>query len=546
MIMATARNQSEDIVEALRLGANDYVTKPLDFPVVLARVQTQLLAEAGRRAGRARWSSRLAERNRELEGLNARLESANRRMARDLRAAARVQKSFLPQDVARRCPGVRCAWVYRPCDELAGDGLNAFAARRPPRRPLRLRRQRPRGRLVPALGLRQPGALAAGRPVERAGRGRLPGRPGDGRAAGRGRRAAQPDVPVRPGRPVLHDGLRRLRRRRAASSGSSRRATRAWPTCRPRGGDGPRRPGVPGRAGRGAVRGAGAHARAGRPGLLLLRRHPRGDERRRTSRSATTGSSTPLERTRGGAARRESVEGLVAEVARLVRRRPGPRDDVSLLALEIDGPSGRVGEDVDSMSRSDRSGRSSLVFALALAILVVNAVVSAVNVRGADRQRPVGAPHPRGARRGRGGRLVGPRGRGRPARRTSSPGRATPSRTSTGPRRGSGRTSTTSTGSRPTTPRQQSRVERLRPLVERRMAVLKANAGLRRDRGFEAARAAVVGGEGPRLMDEVVGPGRRDQGRGERPAAGGGRRPPGRASGGPWPPSPSPRRWRWG
>ena len=39
VIMATAKTESEDIVEALELGANDYVTKPLDFPVVLARVQ---------------------------------------------------------------------------------------------------------------------------------------------------------------------------------------------------------------------------------------------------------------------------------------------------------------------------------------------------------------------------------------------------------------------------------------------------------------------------------------------------------------------------
>ena len=42
VIMATAKDQSEDVVTALRLGANDYVTKPLDFPVVLARTQTQL------------------------------------------------------------------------------------------------------------------------------------------------------------------------------------------------------------------------------------------------------------------------------------------------------------------------------------------------------------------------------------------------------------------------------------------------------------------------------------------------------------------------
>ncbi|MFB3895415.1 MAG: response regulator [bacterium] len=42
IIMVTAKDQSEDIVEALSLGANDYVTKPIDFPVCNARVQTQL------------------------------------------------------------------------------------------------------------------------------------------------------------------------------------------------------------------------------------------------------------------------------------------------------------------------------------------------------------------------------------------------------------------------------------------------------------------------------------------------------------------------
>jgi two-component system sensor histidine kinase/response regulator len=42
VIMVTAKSQSDDIVEALRLGANDYVTKPIDFPVLLARVQAHL------------------------------------------------------------------------------------------------------------------------------------------------------------------------------------------------------------------------------------------------------------------------------------------------------------------------------------------------------------------------------------------------------------------------------------------------------------------------------------------------------------------------
>ncbi|HUS17988.1 MAG TPA: response regulator, partial [Chloroflexia bacterium] len=42
IIMATALDGSEDIVGALESGANDYVTKPIDFPVVLARIQAQL------------------------------------------------------------------------------------------------------------------------------------------------------------------------------------------------------------------------------------------------------------------------------------------------------------------------------------------------------------------------------------------------------------------------------------------------------------------------------------------------------------------------
>ena len=42
VIMVTAKNQSEDVVKALNLGANDYLTKPVDLPVALARIGTQL------------------------------------------------------------------------------------------------------------------------------------------------------------------------------------------------------------------------------------------------------------------------------------------------------------------------------------------------------------------------------------------------------------------------------------------------------------------------------------------------------------------------
>jgi sigma-B regulation protein RsbU (phosphoserine phosphatase) len=103
VIMATAKTESEDIVAALKLGANDYVTKPFDFPVVLARVHTQLAVKKGRDA----------------------LAKAHQRMKNDLEAAARIQQTLLPVENIEIL-GASCAWRYVPCDELAGDTLNVI------------------------------------------------------------------------------------------------------------------------------------------------------------------------------------------------------------------------------------------------------------------------------------------------------------------------------------------------------------------------------------------------------------------------------------
>ena len=103
VIMATAKVNSDDVVYALKLGANDYVTKPLDFPIVLARVNTQLA----------------------LRQATRQLEAAHARMKNDLEAAARIQQSLMPSALPE-IDGCRFAWRYRPCDELAGDALNIF------------------------------------------------------------------------------------------------------------------------------------------------------------------------------------------------------------------------------------------------------------------------------------------------------------------------------------------------------------------------------------------------------------------------------------
>ena len=101
VIMVTARSQSEDVVEALSLGANDYITKPVDFAVALARVETQVswarAEEAVRRANASLASAnealegRIAARTRELSESNAQLQRA----VAEAEAASRTKDEFL-------------------------------------------------------------------------------------------------------------------------------------------------------------------------------------------------------------------------------------------------------------------------------------------------------------------------------------------------------------------------------------------------------------------------------------------------------------------
>ena len=117
VIMATAKDASHDIVEALTLGANDYVTKPLDFPVLIARVGTQVSLK--------RSVEQIQQLERGLEQRNRQLAAANQRMEEDLQAAARVQAALLPTS-GPQVDGYRFAWLFEPSAGLAGDILNVF------------------------------------------------------------------------------------------------------------------------------------------------------------------------------------------------------------------------------------------------------------------------------------------------------------------------------------------------------------------------------------------------------------------------------------
>ena len=110
IIFISALTEQLDKVKAFAIGGVDYITKPFQMEELHARVETH---------------QKLRRLQIELEETNVRLAKANDRMSRDLKAAAKIQETFLPREIPR-VPGTDFAWIYRPCDELAGDGLNVI------------------------------------------------------------------------------------------------------------------------------------------------------------------------------------------------------------------------------------------------------------------------------------------------------------------------------------------------------------------------------------------------------------------------------------
>ncbi|MEH2575113.1 putative bifunctional diguanylate cyclase/phosphodiesterase [Bradyrhizobium sp. AZCC 1708] len=77
VIMVTAKSESTNIVDALECGANDYVTKPVDFSVALARVNTQI----SRRRAEQQVELANEQLRRTNEALEARVEERTKRLA---------------------------------------------------------------------------------------------------------------------------------------------------------------------------------------------------------------------------------------------------------------------------------------------------------------------------------------------------------------------------------------------------------------------------------------------------------------------------------
>lgn len=105
VILVSGLDDTQDIVEGLELGANDYVTKPINLPVLQARLATQTALKRARDD---------LKRNALL--LAAEIDHN----ARELQVAAQVQRSILPR-AAPRFETLSAAWCYEPASRVGGD-----------------------------------------------------------------------------------------------------------------------------------------------------------------------------------------------------------------------------------------------------------------------------------------------------------------------------------------------------------------------------------------------------------------------------------------
>ena len=172
-ILLSTLSDPIDIIRGLDSGADNYVTKPYEPDYLLGRMNSLLASPlesaddasatmlevtlAGQmfrvKAGRQQVLNLLVstfenavaknqelvvanqdlsvardglqKSNEELSTLNAEISRINAHMVRDLKAAAKVQRSLLPADDVD-IPGTTIAWRYVPCQGLAGDFLNVF------------------------------------------------------------------------------------------------------------------------------------------------------------------------------------------------------------------------------------------------------------------------------------------------------------------------------------------------------------------------------------------------------------------------------------
>lgn len=110
IILVTAKSMSQDMVQGLEAGADDYLTKPYEKSVLLARINV---------------GKRIVNLEREKNEQLKKIRSTNRKLRQNMESAVQIQLSLLPpreftiNDYAFN-------WFFKPSDLLGGDMLHIY------------------------------------------------------------------------------------------------------------------------------------------------------------------------------------------------------------------------------------------------------------------------------------------------------------------------------------------------------------------------------------------------------------------------------------
>ena len=105
VILCTSKGAQSDLIEGMDAGADDFLVKPISPEEFRVKVR------AGERV--LDLQQRLADKNRELFGINERLESAHKLIEDDLKAASWMQQNLLPPPTLK-AHGAKCEWRLLP------------------------------------------------------------------------------------------------------------------------------------------------------------------------------------------------------------------------------------------------------------------------------------------------------------------------------------------------------------------------------------------------------------------------------------------------
>ena len=116
-VLLTSKTDSADMAAGLELGADDFLTKPVDKAELRARLI------AGERI--VKMHRELSEKNTKLNGVLHQLRQNHDSMKRDSQEARRFQLSLMPERHLR-FGDTDITTVLRPCGHVGGDMVGAF------------------------------------------------------------------------------------------------------------------------------------------------------------------------------------------------------------------------------------------------------------------------------------------------------------------------------------------------------------------------------------------------------------------------------------